>query len=309
MTAASGGLRHDALLYDSDDRYLGGLLPFITGGLGAGEPVFVAVPAPRVELLRGQLNGHATDVRFADMTSLGANPHRIIPAIRDFVDAHDGQQVRFVGEPIWHGRGPAELAEATRHEALINLAFAGTAAHIVCPYDTAVLDAAVLADAERTHPDIVEPTGRRRSMHYADPVEFCRAEFWPLSVEPADCTVIEYHDATDLRTVRRAVRAVSRAVGLDQHRTDDSVLAVNELCANSLDHAGGSGRLRVWDEPAALICQTTDAGAIADPLAGRHRASEQQIGGRGLYLVNHLADVTQIRSTTSGTTIRLTFYI
>ncbi len=58
------------------------------------------------------------------MAELGRNPARIIPEVQAFTDKHPGQRVRFVGEPIWPGRSAAEICEATRHEALLNLAFA-----------------------------------------------------------------------------------------------------------------------------------------------------------------------------------------
>jgi hypothetical protein len=74
------------------------------------------------------------------------------------VEAQRTPRVRFIGEPIWAGRRADEILEATRHEALLNLAFAGAPVTIQCPYDTSRLDPEVLADAERTHPELV---GRR----------------------------------------------------------------------------------------------------------------------------------------------------
>jgi hypothetical protein len=57
----------------------------------------------------------------------------------------------------------AETAEATRHEALINTALAAVPAAILCPYDASGLTAAVLEDARRTHPRVVEGGARRVS--------------------------------------------------------------------------------------------------------------------------------------------------
>ena len=56
---------------------------------------------------------------------------------------------------MWAGRSPAEIEEATRHEALVNAAFADVPTTILCPYPTAGLDGAVLADAETTHPRLL----------------------------------------------------------------------------------------------------------------------------------------------------------
>ena len=54
------------------------------------------------------------------------------------------------------GRSPAEIREATRHEALINLAWPDAGTRVLCPYDAASLDDHVLADARRTHPGMVQ---------------------------------------------------------------------------------------------------------------------------------------------------------
>ncbi|WP_327308534.1 hypothetical protein OG730_37890 [Streptomyces sp. NBC_01298] len=44
---------------------------------------------------------------------------RILAALRDFADLKAGRPGRIVGEPIRPGRSPAEVLEATRHEALV----------------------------------------------------------------------------------------------------------------------------------------------------------------------------------------------
>jgi hypothetical protein len=88
-------------------------------GLAAAEPVLVAVPGRRLDLVRAAPGPAAEAVSFADMVGLGRNPARIIPAIRRFTDSRRPRRTRFVGEPVWAGRSAAETAEATRHEALI----------------------------------------------------------------------------------------------------------------------------------------------------------------------------------------------
>jgi anti-sigma regulatory factor (Ser/Thr protein kinase) len=83
------------------------------------------------------------------------------------------------------------------------------------------------------------------------------------------------------------------------------VLAVNELATNSMRHGGGRGVLSVWQENGTLLCEVTDRGHIADPLAGRERPPDARGGGRGLWLVNHLCDLVQVRSLHGGNVIRL----
>ena len=86
---------------------------------------------------------------------------------------------------------------------------------------------------------------------------------------------------------------------------EDLVLCVDEIAANSLIHGGGAGVLRIWREPAALVCEVSDGGTIADPLIGREAPSLERLGGRGVWLANQLCDLVQIRSGAAGTIIRL----
>src|SRR5581483_9867785 len=112
MTTAAhldlGDFLHPALFYQSNQDYLDGLLPFITDGLEAGQPVLVAVPGPNLALLRDALGPAAADITRADMTDAGRNPGRILGGVLSaFADRHAPQSVRIIGEPIWPGRSEA----------------------------------------------------------------------------------------------------------------------------------------------------------------------------------------------------------
>ena len=92
-----------------------------------------------------------------------ANPERatvarvsreILPSVlHAFAGGHAGP-VRIVGEPIWAGRTDVEYPACVVHEALINNAFAGRDLAVLCPYAVGALPPPVLADAERTHPEL-----------------------------------------------------------------------------------------------------------------------------------------------------------
>lgn len=127
---------HPALFYRGTDEYIAGTVPFIAEGLAKGEPVAVAVPGPQLDLIRQSLGTSAAQVKLLDMTEEGRNPGRIIPGVlRAFADEHRGR-VRIIGEPIWPDRSVVEYPACAQHEALINRAFAGRRATILCPYDT-----------------------------------------------------------------------------------------------------------------------------------------------------------------------------
>lgn len=293
---------HEALFYRGPEDYLDGILRFIGPGLAAGEPVAVAIPAPKADLLRQRLNGHQEDVELLDMFQLGHNPARIIPAVQAMLERSGGQRLHYVGEPIWAGRSPAQIREATRHEALINLAWPGARIRVLCPYDTASLDPAVLADAEQTHPYLIRDGETFPSEAYTGPDIPPGCEH-PLSAPPTDAATLEF-GLEELAEVRALVGWQSGATGLSSDRTADLVLAVNELATNTIRHAGTRGLLRVWEVPDEVVCQIEDPGHISDPLAGRRRPPAIIDGGLGLWMVNQLCDLVELRSSAAGTAIR-----
>ena len=304
---ADEAFAHPALFYQGPWEYLSETIPFIREGLAADEPVAVAVPSPRLELLREALGDRAARVRLVDMTVAGRNPGRIIAEVlRAAVDAHPDRHVRVIGEPIWPGRSDLEYPACVQHEALINLAFAGRSATILCPYDVAGLDPAVIADAVATHPTLIQSGTSWPSPGYAP--EQVVAEHNRALPEPSDATVIPF-DAARLRRARRSSAEYAERAGMADERVDDVLLAVGEMAANSLRHGGGSGVLRLWSDTAHVVCEVADAGVIDDPLVGRTPATPGQLTGRGLLMVNHLADLVRMHTTSDGTVVRAYFRV
>lgn len=297
--------RHKALFYEGVDRFVESTLPFVRDGVAAGEPVMVAVDQQKIGLLEQGLGADAGAVRFVEMRGLGQNPGCIIPAWREFVAEHamSGRRLRGIGEPVWAGRREAEIDECNQHEALLNVAFDdGPAWSLVCPYDKAVLPAEVIDAARRTHPIVGEDGVTRRSVTY------CNPRIDPLGGElpppPARREELPF-TLEDLSTVRSMVQAWARAAGVDVVRAEDLVLAVNELATNSIRHGGGNGVVRAWREPDTFVCEVCDEGRIDDPLAGRATPDEARQSGRGLWLVNQLCDLVQLRSLRDGCAVRL----
>ncbi len=80
---------------------------------------------------------------------------------------------------------------------------------------------------------------------------------------------------------------------------------MDELASNSIRHGGGVGLLRCWREADTLLCEVHDAGQIEAPLVGRSRPTPEARCGRGVWLVNQLCDLVQIRSAAAGTVVRV----
>ena len=303
--------RHEALLYRGEDEFVAGTVPFIREGLAAGQPVMVAVIAPKIARLRAELGAEADPVTFVDMAALGGNPARIIPAWREFVDEHaaSGQPIRGIGEPIWAGRREPEVLECQLHEALLNLAVdPDTPLWLRCPYDVGALDGDVLAEAQRSHPVLVEETSYTGSTLYGG-AHHASAAFDHDLAEPTVAVVELSFEASGLPAVRDVVTGRATLLEIDRDRVSDLALAVHELATNSLRHCGGRGLLRVWQEPDALVCEVHDAGRVEDPLVGRRTPSLSQQGGRGVWMANQLCDLVQLRSSEHGTTVRVSTWL
>jgi anti-sigma regulatory factor (Ser/Thr protein kinase) len=297
---------HEALLYTGREGFLAGTVPFVQDAVAAGEPVLVVVDSPKIDALRGALNGESRHVEFADMGELGRNPACIIPAWQDFLDRHatPGRRLRGIGEPISAARSRAELVECHRHEALLNLAFEGGPSWwLLCPYDVDELEPDVVELARRSHPWIREDGRQWSSGHYAGDELADETLVDPLS--PPTCDVRQRSfDVRSLRAVREMVREHAEAV-LGPERTADLVLAVSEVAANSVIHGGGVGVARVWHDRGRIVCEVSDIGRLDDALAGRRRPRPAQPDGRGLFIVNQVCDLVQVRSFPGGSTVRL----
>lgn len=297
--------RHEAHLYAGQDEFVEAMTAFIRGGLEAAEPVLVVVIPPKIDLLRDALGDDARNVSFGDMAEIGRNPARIIPVWRKFVNGRaNGRPVRGIGEPIWAGRTPQEIIEAQRHESLINLAFDGAPAWILCPYDTNAFDATVIEEALRSHP-IVEGGGSGRTSTIYPGLDAVAQPFdVPLPDPPSFADEFDVAPR-QLESLRRFVSRLAADFGLDRTRARDLVLAVNEVATNTLRHADGRGTLRLWRDGEALVAEISDRGHIDQPLVGRQAPKPDQESGLGLWIVNQLCDLVQVRSYPSGSVVRL----
>jgi anti-sigma regulatory factor (Ser/Thr protein kinase) len=295
---------HPALFYRSEDEYQAKIVPFVTDGLALGHPVAVSVPGPRLRLLRDALGDRARDVTMLDMTEEGRNPGRIIAGVlRRFADVHPLLHVRIVGEPVWPGRSDAEYPACAQHEALINAAFAGRDVTILCPYDAAGLDATALSDAYATHPVIWGDDGESRSDAYAP--DDVIARYNQTLCAPADGMFLVVATPVDVANARHASIEHGRRLGLAGDRVRDLALIVTELVTNSIVHTAGPGRLGLWRADGHVICEVRDPGRFVDPLVGRHPADPEKPNGRGLLLVNDLADLVRMHDGPEGTVIRV----
>lgn len=295
--------RHQALLYAGEEDFVARTSAFIRDGLQAGDPAMVVVAPHKIDLLREELGAHCDGVQFADMSTVGRNPARIIPAWQAFVDRNGapGVTLRGIGEPIGPERKPDELLECQLHESLLNLAFADTNSFwLVCPYDVESLPAEVIEQTRRSHPVVAHRDWYERSVGY-DPVAPA-AE--PLAPPPVEARVLHF-DASTVSAVTGFVADHVTGAELSPSRRIDFVVAVREIAGESVTHGGGEGVVRVWSDPEGVVCEISDRRELDDPLADRQVRAERQPGSHGLWVANQLCDLVQIRSHPPETVMRL----
>ena len=298
--AGGRGLSHLAFLYRDASEYLEHVLAFIREGLARAEPVLAALPGDLGWRLRADLGAADRQLAVADVNELGRNPARITLALGTFAGEHAGQQVRIVTEPLWPARTDAETAEVMKHEALVQLSAAAVNGQILCAYDASRLSPARIDGACHAHPEILERGRRRPSSGYGAGTGPSReAELPP---PPASAEFIAYD--SQLRPVRALARSYGERAGLSTDRCADLVLAVSEIAANTLAHTDGGGTVQIWTSGHVVVCQVHDGGRITDPMAGRKRPPPDA-PGQGLWVVNHVCDLVEMRSGPAGTTTRL----
>ncbi len=298
--ATANGSRHMVLFYRDAAEYRACLSDFVHAAVASGKPVLIAVPRSLASLPAWP---GGAPIRSADMADSGRNPARVVADIRAFCDAHPDSPVRVVTESIWPGRSRAEICEAVRHEALMEQALAGLTAEVLCPYNATTLPRSVLADASRAHRWQFTGSQVAANADYVGPGAIPARCQVPLPNPPPDAEAVEYR--SDLRPVRAMVTAAGERAGLAAAQVTDLMIAVSEVAANTLRHTRTGGVALAWRADGEVLCQVTDTGYIADPLAGLHRPPPGEPGGQGLWLVNQVCDLVELRSTAAGTSVRM----
>ncbi len=302
MTYALSG--HEAFLYRTQQEYREGLLPLISDAVQACHAVLVAVPAANLAVLAESLDGMAEHVVLTDMSEAGRNPTRILgEVLSTFAEKQRAEPVRMISELMWPSRSGVEYPACVQHEVLVNRAFTGGNVTVVCPYDVSRLDSEVIADARRTHP-VLREDGMLEHDNAAYAPDVMLARFnRPLSSDPS---AVRYtaRNLGDLSGARAFAGAYAQWFGLSPDQTADLQLIASELTTASLTHVGGPCRLALWRNGGHVVCEARDGGCLDDPLAGRRPYGSDSDRGRGLFVVNAVADLVRTHTTADETTIQ-----
>ena len=296
------GLVHEALMYRHEDELDAAMHAFLQEAALAGEPVLIALPGPHLERARESLGDAMGGARCEDLEQVGRNPSCLLEMIEDWVASHDGR-ARVLSEVVWPGRSRAEAVEALRHEALVNHALAESGATIMSPFDAGQLDADILAAVEMIHPTVVEDGCRRAGTSYTDPLSAAFGELWPLDDPPGP--VSEHPLDGSLTELRRAIAEDPALASLSAERRSDLVFAVNEATSNAVRHGDATCMTRIWNDGDEVVTEVVSPSAINDVMIGRRRPAADALQGRGMWLINQICDLVELRSGTAGMTLRM----
>jgi MEDS: MEthanogen/methylotroph, DcmR Sensory domain len=308
--STEGTFVHWACVYDDDQQFLDTAVPFLAGGLAAGEPVLAVTSRANLELIGAALGERAGDVDYAESAFFGRRPPQRVAAFYRYWVTHAGDgggntRVRILAEPVWAGRSAREVAAWTRMESALNVALASASISMICPYDTRTLDPGIVADALRTHPARIAGSDLSPSAEFTDPAQFVRScDTGPLAQPPADAA--EFGFDGSLRGLRRFIASRADAYGVAGDRAEMLILAVSEVGAYLKNQGPGTAAVRAWEQPGAVVCDFRQPGtSIGDPFLGLRPASLEPGAGDGLWLANQICDWMEIRSGGEGCAIQL----
>jgi hypothetical protein len=310
---------HTCMLYSSLHDFVAGVGEFVFDGLASGAAVLVALPPSRIDAIRRSFDNRIEDVEFVDMAAVGRNPGRILGVLHGFVTGHDDGPVRIVGEPIWPGRSSAETIEAIRHEALLNLAFAGTRVDVLCPYQVTALDADVLSAAGRTHSTVMQQGRYLPNPKFVDPVTVAAHCDRVTLPEPVDARTVLVTAAT-VGSLHARIADFATRGGASRGRAADLSTAVDETATLALGRGRVLVSVRLWRDHHDLIAEIIDPGPahhadpgaltegrpLRDPLAGRlSPVADAGPDERSLWRIHQLCDLVETRITERGRIHRL----
>lgn len=295
--ASDHGFVHQCLIYGSDREVLDVAIPFIEYGLGADEPTLIALQDRHLENLRAALGGTPAGLTLHSVDDWYETSARTREKFGRWAaeGTESGRRVRAIGEPPWALGHEAQVRDWARYESVINVAFASVPGTFICPYDSRALPDEVLGHARDTHPEIVEGGSSVANPSYEDPRGFCERLDSTIEVQGRDPAVEMLFGLGDLPAVRRLVASFAIDAGLSGSRTEEIVLAANEITTNAVLHGSPPTTVRAWHTEGEIILEVTDAGdGIRNALAGQMPPPAGSLGGRGLWLTRLLCDAVEV---------------
>jgi anti-sigma regulatory factor (Ser/Thr protein kinase) len=302
---ADSRLAHQAFLYDGADQFAETMAPLVRAGVERGDKVLVAAKRESAEALRMELGADSEGVELHDTLEWHPRPvHRLMAVQRTIAALRPGGTLLALGEPIWRGSA-ATRREWARYESTINVALADAPLRFICLYDRSELPDSILGHGRGTHPELVEDGLACPCAAFGSPEQFVRE--LDAGAPPAPG-----HDRYDVafsgdhHGFRDLLAGLALECGVGADRTEELVLAANEVVANAVIHGEPPIAARCWVADGDFVCEVSDAGpGIADPFAGWVLPEPGAPGGWGLAVARRICDALEVAGGRDGALVRL----
>jgi anti-sigma regulatory factor (Ser/Thr protein kinase) len=298
---------HEAGFYSSDAEFLALIVPFVTGGITAGEPVVIGYDERKCHLLRAELS-RPDAVSFLADTRLYATPAGAIEAYRQQFERHvaaGAAQIRIAGDVPHEGNG-GRFAGWDRYESAVNVVWQDYPVYSRCLYDATTMPDPVRDVVERTHRRLLTADrGATASPRYQEVTDFERLPpaADPLEAGPAAVALVN----PSPRQTRLWVAAA--ALGrIDAETVNELRFAVSEAVTNAHLYGQRPITVRVWTGPDRIVVRVHDNGpGPVDPLTGLVPTPNSSAGaGLGLWLSHQLTNIDiALLAAADGFTVRL----
>jgi anti-sigma regulatory factor (Ser/Thr protein kinase) len=294
------GLRHDALVYDSDEEYAARSVAFLRDGLEAGERCVVGHNRTGLATMRDALGPDADRVAFVDLSRTYTRPARAVAAYyRTFLGLlQTGPAVRAVAE-FQFGPTFDDWPEWESYEAITNLAYAHLPVWVVCTYPANGVPDAILNGVLSTHSQVLTDQWAE-SDRFEDPREVVRR----LTPQPEPLSDLRsWSVGSDLERFREQLARDLLAEEVPDAKALEMLVAGTEIAANAVRHGAGIEEVRVGRVDGRFVCEVVDRGTgFDDPVAGY--VVPRPGTGNGLWVARQLTWRLESFHSPRGFTVR-----
>ena len=298
---------HEAGFYSSDAEFLALIMPFVTGGLAAGEPVVIGYDDRKCNLLRAEL-ARPDMVSFIADARLYATPAGAIEAYRQQFERHvaaGAEQIRIAGDVPHEGNG-GRFAGWDRYESAVNVVWQAYPVYSRCLYDATTVADRVRDVVQRTHRRLLTADGgATASPRYQEVADFERL---PTAADPLEAT------PPTVALINAWPRKARHWVGDAAHGRVDAatrqelLFAVSEAVLNAHLHGRRPITVTGWTGPDRVVVRVHDNGpGPANPLTGLIPTPGSTAGpGLGLWIIHQFTNIDiALLADTDGFTVRL----
>jgi anti-sigma regulatory factor (Ser/Thr protein kinase) len=305
-TAAPVRLQHACAVYSSSADLVEQVAPVVADAAGRGEAVALSVRPETEARLRdaagtarvvtlgtgipARSSGQTTAARLArELRELTSQAGAVL-AVSEHDSALDGIDGRY-----W-----------TELDAAVNVALSDLPVSLFCFYPDMPLHSEILDGAIANHPLLFERGRLHVNADHRPPRDVLAGmpAAPPVLLGAPDLDMV--FSAWQLHEVRAAVADLAAATAFDTARSEDVVLAVNEIATNAVEHGSGEARIALWIAGDGLVAEIDDTGeALTEPLPGLRAPHPADPRGRGVWIARQLCDVLHVWRDHSGTHVRM----